>query len=198
MAPVAITMENAKSVIEVLRKQAREKAEKIISDAEKRAGNIVREAEERWKKIAEEEKKKIIDKARTEAQAILSEARREAKLEIARARNEVIEEVFRKAKESIRKKVDIEESLRNLFADAARQLDNIARVYVNPEDENAIRKILKEMKIKDVEIIKIDSILGGVIVEDKDGVRIDNSYNTRFERARESLLNKLAEILWGV
>jgi len=187
---------DVKDVIERLRSDAKKKAEEILREAEKRAEEIIKEAEKRWREEAEKKRKEIIEKAKKEAQIIVSEAHRKARMLIASAKYEVIEEVFKRAKEELRKKVDIRSSLNNLLRESLVHISKPSTIYVNKDDIGILREIINDFGLEDVEIRELD-ILGGLIIESIEGVKVDNSYDTRLKRAKETLVNKLAQILWS-
>ena len=187
---------NAEDVIERLRLDAKKKAEEILREAEKRAKEIIEEAEKKWREEAEKKREEIIEKAKKEAQIIVSEARRKARMIIATAKYEVIEEVFKRAKEELRKKVNIRSSLNNLLRESLVHITKPSIIYVNKDDIDILREIINDLGLEDVEIKESD-ILGGLIIESIEGVKIDNSYDTRLKRAKETLVNKLAQILWS-
>ncbi len=187
---------NYEEVIRKLKEEAEEKAKKIIEEAEKKALEIVREAEEKRKREAERKRRELLEEARRDAQIILSEARREARMIVARVRYEVVEEVLRRVRESIRERIDLKSSITNLLKDSLSQIGRPTTIYINGEDEDIVKGVIKELGIEDVKIVKTD-ILGGVIVEDEDGNKVDNSYDTRLKRASETLVGKIASILWG-
>ncbi len=187
---------DVKDVIERLRLDAEKKAEEILREAEKRAEEIIKEAEKKWREEAEKKRKEIIEKAKKESQIIVSEARRKARMIIASAKYEVIEEVFRRAREELRKKVNIRSSLNNLLRESLAHITKPSTIYVNKDDVDILREIINDLGLEDVEIKELD-ILGGLIIESIEGVKVDNSYDTRLKRAKETLVNKLAQILWS-
>lgn len=185
-----------KDIIEKLRLDAKRKAKEIIREAEIRAKKIIEEAERKWEERAKEKREEIIKNAEKEAQVIISEARRKARMIIASAKYEVVEEVFKQAKNGLRKKIDIKSSLNNLLRECLVHITKPSIIYVNKDDITILKEIINDLGLENIEIKEID-ILGGLIVESVDGVKVDNSYDTRLKRAKEALVNKLAEILWS-
>ena len=184
-----------KEVIERLRQDAKKKAEEILRNAENRAKEIIEEAERKWREEAEKKRKEIIEKAKKEAQIIISEARRKARMIIASAKYEVIEEVFKRAREEIRTKIDLKTSLNNLLRESLVHINKPSIIYANKDDISILEEIINDLGLENVRIEE-SNILGGLIIESAEGVKIDNSYDTRLKRAKETLVNKLAEILW--
>lgn len=191
--------------LEELRKtvleKARLEADEIIRDAMEKAKNIIREAEERKKAIVEEERKKALSELGLEAR--LAEARREARLIIARVKHEIVEEVRGRVKEllegmSLEKR---RESLKRLLYEALEELrssgfevDNII-VYVSSRDRELVKDLLREIGING-EVVEDRDIIGGLRVSTRGGeMSVDNTYNSRLEKALRTIL---PEVFKGV
>ncbi len=183
---------------EKLIEDARKKAEEIIHEAKKKAEEIIREAEKEYEKKAEKTREKILEEARINAQIIISDARRKSRLMISEAKYEVIRKVFEEAWQDIidRKNIDIETSLKNLLLESLEFVEKPDYVEVNEKDKEIINKLLIENNIS-AEIRENNLIAGGIIISTKAGEKVDNSYNTRFERAKSVLLPIISKILWG-
>ncbi len=183
---------------EKLMEDARKKAEEIIRDAEKKAKEIIREAEKEYEKKAKETREKILEEARINAQIIVSDARRKSRLMISEAKYEIIRKVFEEAWQDIidRKNIDIETSLKNLLLESLEFIEKPDYVEVNEKDKEIINKLLIENNIG-AEIRENNLIAGGLIIGTKAGEKVDNSYNTRFERAKSALLPVISKMLWG-
>lgn len=182
-----------------LLEDARKKSEEIIREAKREAERIIEEAERKWREKAEQEREKIIANARLEAQKIISEARRNYRITISKAKAEVINKILEEAKIRLTNRIgfDIEESLKKLLDEALYYIENPSKIIINPRDRDVIKKILKEKGLKNIEIVESNDILGGLIIESINGERVDNSYNTRLERAKSIVLTELNIILWG-
>ncbi len=179
--------------------EARRKAEEIVRDAEEKAEEIVKKAEEEWSKKCSLKREEIISIMEAKARIIVSEARRKARIIISSKKYEVLEKVFNDAWNIIRERrgFSIEESLGNLLRESLQYIEEPETVYVNPVDTDAMAKILVENNLEGVKIVKDDGITGGLILVSKGGERIDNSYDTRFQRAKQVLAPMIAKILWG-
>ncbi len=180
--------------------ETRKKAEEILEEARRKAEAFIENAEKSWKKMYEDEHRKYIENARQEANTIIADAKRQAKLIVAKAKYDSITMVVDKVRELIaeRQGFDLKKSLESLLDEA---LDNVPHgekltIYINPIDKDVMEGILKEKGLK-YRIILDNNIDGGIIIETPDGIRIDNTYNTRLERVLGSELNKIAKILWG-
>jgi len=194
-----LTTTNIDELRRKLRMEAEAKAENIVAKAEEEASKIIKEAMEKWEKRAEEERARIIREAEAKAQIIVSEARRRGRLILSEARYNVLNSVFEEAYDAIRnrKGFSVDESLNNLLDDALRYIDNPARIYINPIDRRVVENILKSRGLTNIEIVESNGIIGGLVLESIDGKRVDNTYNTRLERARLLLTPMVKKELWG-
>ncbi len=189
--------------IEELRKKliedARKKAEEIISKAEEEAKRIIEEAEKEWERQAEAKRNEVIENARKKAQILLSEARTRARVIISRAKHEVLQKIFKDVEMFIRERegIDVETSLKNLLDESLKYIEKPTRITINPKDRGIIEKLLSEKGFSNIEINESNDIFGGLIIEDAEGKKVDNSYNTRFERAKTVLAPMINKELWG-
>ncbi len=182
---------------ERLLEQARKKAEEIIKEAEKRAEEIIAQAEAEWMEKSRRERERILSEARMRGRIIVSEAKRKARIEVTKAKYEVLEDIFNEAWKRIssREGYDVEKSLRSLLDEALMFLESPKELRVSEIDVETAEKITAEKGLS-VEIVKAN-ITGGLILVDESGNRVDNSYDTRFKRSRETLLPTISSILWG-
>ncbi len=182
---------------EKLVEQAKKKAEEIIREAEKKAGEITAAAEAEWLEKSRKEKERIINEAKTKARIIISEARRKARIKLTGAKNTVINEVYDEAWNRIsnRQGFDVYLSLKNLLKEALSYVDEPDTVLVPGRDHDIISRVLKDegLELK----IQATDITGGILLIDKYGNIVDNSYDTRFKRSKEVLLPIISRILWG-
>ena len=191
-------MSSINDLREKLIEEARKKAEEIIKEAEKKAEEIIKEAEKEYETKAIKTREKILEEARINAQIIISDARRKYRLMISEAKYEVLKKIFDEAWKDIinRRNVNIQTSLKNLLRESLEYVEKPDYVEVNEKDKEIISDILMENKI-DAEIKVNNSIVGGLIIGTMAGEKVDNSYNTRYERAKTVLLPIIAKMLWG-
>lgn len=182
--------------------EARKKAKEIIEDAKEKAHKIIEAAEIEWRNRFNETKKKIIEEYNRRFSTIVSEAKIRHTLIISKAKNDVIETVFNKAVEELKKRnYDVRKSLEKLLEEAIMYLPKETKhitIIVNPKDKPLISDIAQAIlgNKLNYEIKTSNSIIGGLVIETPEEIKIDNSYETRLSRAREVLVNKIAEILW--
>ena len=187
--------------LEDLRKAVIEKAlleaEEIVRGAQRRAESTVREAEEKKRAIIEEERRRVLSELGLEAK--LAEARREARLIIARAKHEIVEELKRRTRELL-ESMSAErrrESLRRLLRESLEELRNCGFettgvvIYVSPRDRSVVEELVEEMGVT-ATVVEDEKITGGVLVATPGGeVYIDNTHDTRLERALRSVLSEI-------
>ncbi len=184
---------------EKLIEEARARAREILRKAEEEARRIVEDAEKKWREMAEKEKTRIVEEAKTKAQTILSEAKRQARIVLSNAKNELLNQIFSEVENTIRERrgIDIESSLRNLLEEALIYIEKPSKVIAHPRDREIIERLLREKGLTNIEIVESNDISGGLILESLDGKRVDNSYDTRLERARTTLAPLVNKELWG-
>jgi len=187
--------------LEELRRAVLEKAileaEEIVKDAQKRAESIIKEAEEKKRTILEEERKRVLSELGLEAR--LGEARREASLILARTKHEIVEELKKRAEELINtmSMEERKESLRRLLQESLEEMKKCGFdltgviVSVSPRDRKLIEDLLEEMNLT-VTVVEDERITGGIIVSTPGGeIYVDNTYETRLERALRRVLPEL-------
>jgi len=184
---------------------------RILGDAEKDASSILNEAKDNIKQMKEEagskskeEVKKINESAMKDSSAerhrILSSAKLQShNLKLA-SQEELIGEVLETSKKKLgglrKSKQRYEKALMNLANDGLSEISSTELVLIaSAEDKELCKALAKELK---TEVGKPADILGGVIVETKDGsIRVDNSFEKRIEREGDLLRNEIAKALFA-
>jgi vacuolar-type H+-ATPase subunit E/Vma4 len=191
------------SSIEELRRKmiedARKRAEDIIREAETKAQEIIEKGEKEWLEKTRVEKERIMADAERKAAITISEARRKARLIIVEKKNELIEQIYNDAWMKIKNRegFDVEKSLRNLLKESLIYIEEPKIIIVNTTDENTMHRILEEKHIENIKVQGSTSVTGGLIVVSVKDERVDNTYDTRFKRAKDVLRPVIAGILWG-
>ncbi|HIP56657.1 MAG TPA: hypothetical protein EYH02_01090 [Ignisphaera aggregans] len=183
--------------------KTRAEAEKIIREAEIRAREIVEEARRRKMQEIEEMRKRIRDEIQYDVR--IAEAKIRARHIIAQAKNDV----FNHLRERILRELSSlspelrRESIKNILREVLSSgvfSDQKLRIYVARQDLNITREVVEELGIGDkvIEILPLDSIIGGVIVQSIDGsIRIDASYERRLELVLSKRAARLNLELFG-
>lgn len=172
-----------------LLEDAKKRAAEMKQEARKKAGTGAKSIEERSKKDAELEQHRILSLARLEAH--------NSKLE---TRDELIKSVLDDTSKNLtglRKsgKARYEKALKALIGEATEELGKSNLTLILSKDDSELgKKLAKEYSAT---IGAPAEISGGVIVETKDGsLRVDNSFEQRFERGMDALRNEIASILF--
>ncbi len=179
--------------------EAERKASEIIEEAKREADLIIKRAEEEWREKAENERKNIIEQAKREADRTISEARVKARLIIINAKNTLFNEIFNEVLKIVenRENFDKKTSLERLLNESLVYMSKPVRVIVDSKDREIVGELLRERNLNNIEVIESNDIIGGLILEDSDGRRVDNSYKTRLERARRILGPYITKYLWS-
>jgi V/A-type H+/Na+-transporting ATPase subunit E len=164
-------------------------AEKIIEEAKAKVLASEREAQAEEKALqikADEDIKNLQDML--EKREIAS-ASLEAKKMGLMAKKELVEKAFEKAVKEIDKRLNEKERkalIEKLLKKAEAEI-KIAKVYCNSKDS----KFIKGYPTTE------SKMLGGIIVEDKEGtVIVDYSFETMIEEIKESELTRITEIIF--
>ena len=181
--------------------RARAEAEEILEKARKEAEKVINKAKLRRRQEQEKEEVKIINDAKRRARATIVKAILKVRRERSEIKKKILDNIVGKVREHLEKRdFNVSESLRKLLREALETLPQTELViYVNRADIDTVKKIIREMKIKDhVKDVRETNIIGGVIVETVDGkFRVDNSYETRLEMVLSRTLPEISKELFG-
>ena len=187
-------------ISEAVVSKVRMEAQNIIKEAEEKAQEEIEKARKQRETKLQEEKRKMLEEAEEEAARIVAQASIKARQKLSIAKNDVITKIIDKVKQELSEFSSDENYFLNLIREAIDALGaDKSRIYVSPKDVSMVRKFLerdKELASKIMEV-KEDNFLGGVIAEDIDGkLRIDNTYETRFEMLLPKLLPEISKELF--
>ena len=187
-------------ISEAVVSKVRMEAQNIIKEAEEKAQEEIERARKQRETKLQEEKRKMLEEAEEEAARIVAQASIKARQKLSSAKNDVITKIIDKVKQELSEFSSDENYFLNLIREAIDELGaDKSRIYVSPKDVSMVRKFLerdKELASKVMEV-KEDNFLGGVIAEDVDGkLRIDNTYETRFEMLLPKLLPEISKELF--
>ncbi|HUV46287.1 MAG TPA: V-type ATP synthase subunit E [Dehalococcoidia bacterium] len=187
-------------ISEAVVRKVRMEAQNIIKEAEEKAQEEIEKARKQRETKLQEEKRKMLEEAEEEAARIVAQASIKARQKLSSAKNDVITKIIDKVKQELSEFSSDENYFLNLIREAIDALGaDKSRIYVSPKDVSMVRKFLerdKELASKIMEV-KEDNFLGGVIAENIDGkLRIDNTYETRFEMLLPKLLPEISKELF--
>ena len=187
-------------ISEAVVRKVRMEAQNIIKEAEEKAQEEIEKARKQRETKLQEEKRKMLEEAEEEAARIVAQASIKARQKLSIAKNDVITKIIDKVKQELSEFSSDENYFLNLIREAIDALGaDKSRIYVSPKDVSMVRKFLerdKELASKIMEV-KEDNFLGGVIAENIAGkLRIDNTYETRFEMLLPKLLPEISKELF--
>ncbi len=204
---VSVQKENLSRIISVIEEDASREVERILGEARAKAEELKKAAEQE----AQERREEILKRGRREAERerarIIASARLKAKKQMLDAKEEAIQKVFsevRKALEEISKdRKKYREVLKKLVAEAAESIGGDAVIICREQDRRIFSKrFLSELeKLTGVKLELAEETTGGsggVILRSRDGrTEVDNTFETRLERAMAELRNEAAGLLFG-
>lgn len=213
-----MSTDGVRKIIEEIEKSAEKKVAEILSEAQKKVEaklNATRTA-------AEEQDRTILSRgeqeARRESQRILAEARIKARREKAGGQEELVRKSFERAQETLKRiaeerNVDgtkYSEVLERLIIESVKASGaESLEVLLNPRDKALISQeildgIAQAMDVEQATKIGLRiseeglSSMGGVVVRSIDGkVRVDNTFESRIDRFRETVRTRVAKKLFG-
>jgi len=175
-------------------------AKEIIREAEAQAKQEIESAKEQQAQRLAEEKARITGEAEREAAKILAQAHIESQQELSQAKADVIGRVIDRVKNNLTQSSSSEGSLLGLIREVVDGLSaEKAVIYLNARDVGAAKKALAGDKTLAGRIAEIREFAGsgGVIAEDISGnIRMDNSYESRFEVLLPKLLPEISKELF--
>ncbi len=185
----------------LLDKEAGAEIESILSEARKRASEIVAKAEEDAKAMTAQRERL----SQSQGEAAQVRARSAAQLEASslklRAQHSVVEDVFGSAEAELRKlskdKKRYPPVLAALLGEAVDALggkDNVSKVIVNPDDEQAGKEAAQKYGLDD-KLGTSKTVEGGVKVKATSNITIENSLFDRLRAAREDLASEVSQML---
>jgi len=173
---------------------------KIISDANAEIKGIDKEIDSQIDEI-KEKNRKVLDDLKTtgnkqKQQEIklfkdktLAQSRLKVKRNYLETREQIIVEFIEKSAEQAIGHADYKRFIENLIKNDSGFLGKDITIYCNSRDNDMVSNLAKGMKVKEIDIS------GGVILEDAEGKRINDSLNSILERKRDELRHKIIETL---
>lgn len=183
--------------------------DRLRSEAESRAQQILEAAERKAAIVREEARRAALWPATAERARRLHQAKLEALRTVGEIRNQLIETTLSETRRhlaDLHADPDYPLILRRLIAEAVDALGEAelhnGRVVleIDPQDERLIRHILDDLGV-DVQVVSSLHGWGGIVVTSSDGrVVVNNTLESRLERATPFLCQDLAAFLekgWG-
>jgi V/A-type H+/Na+-transporting ATPase subunit E len=172
-------------------KDAKKEEERILKDAKTQADLLKSQIVKEVSIYEEESDKKVNQKIKMMEVKILASSALEVKKKNLSIKESLIKESFDTAINKIDKKLTLparKKLINNLLKKAEKEIE-IGIVFCNAKD----KKLIESKKLKEIDI------LGGVIVENKEGtVRIDYSFETLIDEIKEKNIAEINNILFDL
>ena len=185
----------------LLDKEASAEIESILSEARQRASEIVAQAEDEAKAATTQRER--LSQSQSEAARVRAQsaAQLEASSMKLRAQYSAVEDVFgsvdaelRKLTKDKKRYAPILASLLGEAVDALGGPDKVAKVSVNPADEQAAKEAAKQYGLES-KVATDGGVEGGVKLKAASNVTIENSLFDRLQAAREDLASEVSRLL---
>ncbi|MDD5748741.1 MAG: V-type ATP synthase subunit E [Actinomycetota bacterium] len=187
-------------ILRALEERAEKKIEQVKSEAEQRAREIKAEAEKEVSHTRSIRLKKLEGAVRSEATALIYSAKLRAKNITIEAQNEIVEEAFRIVGERL-SRVHSDASYSRVFEsllDEALEFTDSSEVVVAcRDDDRELASSLLEKRSISSGFAEPLNTLGGLRVSSGDGsIPVDNTLESRLERAKEKMRLEVANALF--
>ena len=188
------------TVVEDIRKTARQEAEEIREDGQRRAEEIREQANADAEEIRKEAETNVEQRIQQEREQATSAAKLEAKQERLAARRDVLDEVRERTEQAV---ADLSGERRrtltaSLIAEAATEFgDEPVSVSTRPEDHELVETILEEEGYDNWTVTDERDCLGGIVAESEASrVRVNNTFDSVLADAWESNLKTVSDLLF--
>jgi len=190
-------VELLKAIEEEAEKRCREAREKAEAEIQR----IREEAAEQIKSARDSARQDSRRKLRQEETVLISEAETKVQRELARVKNETLEKVMEAAREKLASFGESDEYPKvfaELAEEALRELDENFIATVRSQDKKLAREALERLGARNFDVSADGDFSGGLIVTARDGrARVVNTFESRFEEAREEAILRVGPDLFG-
>ncbi|PKL59462.1 MAG: hypothetical protein CVV33_07710 [Methanomicrobiales archaeon HGW-Methanomicrobiales-4] len=192
------------AIIARINDDAEIEARRIKTEAQTRADEIIREGE----KKADHEYQAVINAGKREIRQLSAQKRSHvlitARRTVREMKESLVSRCFEQAAEelsTVRNSADYPGILKHLIQEGTESLGSgTITVSVNSQDYHLAEDILSGMRESGM-IISLSenpvSSIGGAIISSNQGIRVDNTFESRLERYRGLLLFEVSTILLG-
>lgn len=188
-------------ILLALEEKAEERIKEINADAERQVQEIKSEVGREAARAKRARLKKLEDQLRSEANAMVYSASLEAKREITKAQEETVEKAFRLAEKrlaTIHDEATYPKVFEALLDECLELIDGEVVLMVRPDDRALAQKL---MEAKERPFVISDTPLetnGGLVALSKNGeITVNNTFESRLEKARERLKLDVSKVLFG-
>lgn len=181
-------MKNVNKLKEVIKKDADSQVKKIRSEASAEVAKIRAAAREQQRQFREAFDRRTAEMVDIIRRKTLAQARLGAKKDILAARESVMEELAIFLQSVDHKNPAYQKLLESRVKQAVKLLGKKLTVYCNKQDVVLCKKATSAT-VKEMDLI------GGAILEDESGRRVDESFDTWLAESRDVMRQKIAEEL---
>lgn len=183
--------------------------QKITSDAEKTVKGIMDEAKKEAGKINEANKKQADDHRKRSEDRLKSEinlfinktmaqARLKSKREYLEKREKLMENIISQALTKFdRKSKQYSQYIESVLEKNLLSLKGDVSIICNKSDVALVKSKIEKMKLQNINKIKIKESLipGGLVFEDSEGKKINESIESKFERTKQTIRQRVIKTL---
>lgn len=174
---------------------AEKEAQKTISEAENEAKEIITEKESEAQKYLTSELEKIELEKKLLEDKMFAQAKLNARKAYFTARETVIENIIQDAIKNLKRDIKYKKFLETVLSQNKKLLKEPLKVIVNKQDLAAAKQALTKSKIKGK--VSEGQLLAGIILEDSNGKRIQESMSARLGRFKDEIRMDLFKIIEG-
>lgn len=164
-------------LIEALKQRSQERLRELETEALRVVDSYRKKALSEFDVLRNQYLQSVRERVRKEVSSSLFEAKKEAKYIRTVARNNLAGRLLRIAEEVLKEFRD--ERYEEIFKELIEELPPLrwTVIRVNPLDRGLAGRYFPDAKI-----LEDDTIVGGLVVETEDGIRVDNTFHKRLER----------------
>lgn len=193
-----MTMEKiSKAILDKVKAESDE----IIREAEEKARERVEYARQQQSLKYEEEKSRLLKESNNEASRIQGQASISARLELLKVKNEIIDEIVSRTKANLVKQAVNTDLTLNLIREGIKAVGaSDVVVHVSSADMDKVKEAVKKDKelSSNIKELKERKCIGGALIEDpENGLRIDNTFDTRLATLLPRVLPEISQELFG-
>lgn len=195
----------AAKIIGKIEEDADKEAKGVLGEARGKAEEIIKEAQTK----AREEEEEIIQKGRREAelvkQRIIADAKLRARKQKLDLKEAAIEAAFSEAERELQKLPPTSKYpfiLLRIIKEAVASIGTDIEILASKADrkllnQNSLKTLSNELGVNVALAPQTIETYGGAVVRTKDGkIEVDNTFETRMSRMRDSLRSEVAKILF--
>lgn len=177
---------------------------KIISDAEREAKKLMDEAEAKAKEMIDAKKEAIESykageqenikrKAKLYQDKELAQARLKAKREFLEAREKLLDELIAEFTKNFERDKLYEGFIEKTLKENKNVLGKNVTITCDTRDKETVEKLAKKTGYEAE--VRTSKITGGVILEDEEGKRVNESLESIMQRKKREVRNRLASMI---